>query len=123
MSAQHPQKNKHHAAGNLLDGLPDSPEVAEIFQTLLLEANVCIERIISAGQTSPPDFWYEEPRREWVMLVQGRARLRFEDEPQPRTLSVGDYLYIAPYRRHRVEFTQANPATVWLAIYIDNPAD
>ncbi|CAI0800865.1 cupin domain-containing protein [Serratia proteamaculans] len=31
---------------------------AETFETLLSQPNVKIERIISTGQSSPPDFWY-----------------------------------------------------------------
>jgi cupin 2 domain-containing protein len=126
---------------NLLADLPTRPEPNEIFETLLTEPGVRIERIISTGQASPADFWYDQPEAEWVLLVQGAAVLRFEDEqareaqePQEaqetqeavvRTLAPGDHLYIAPHRRHRVEFTQANPPTVWLAIHIAetvNPA-
>lgn len=106
--------------GNLLSDLPSSPQSAEVFQALLSLGNVRIERIVSTGQVSPEGFWYDQTQAEWILLVQGSATLRFEDEPHARNLGVGDYLYIAPHRRHRVQFTQASPPTVWLAIHIES---
>lgn len=115
-------------AGNFLDALPVSAQDQvqeraqdeEIFQTLLTHANVRIERIISTGQLSPTGFWYEQSQAEWVLVVQGSASIRFEDELNCRDLKTGDYLYIAPRRRHRVEMTQADPPTIWLAVHIES---
>ena len=76
-----------------------------------------IERIVSRGHASPEGFWYDQPSAEWVLLLQGSARLRFEDEPQPRELKPGDWVEIAPHRRHRVEATSVDQATLWLAVY------
>ena len=43
---------------NLFTDLPPNlPD--ELFTTLLKADNVRIERIISHGHTSPPDFWYD----------------------------------------------------------------
>ena len=53
------------------------------------------------------------------MLLSGSARLRFEDEATDRDLQPGDYLLIDPHRRHRVEWTDPNKPTVWLAIHFD----
>ena len=92
---------------------------AEQFTDLFARAGVRIERIVSTGQSSPPGFWYDQPQCEWVVLLQGAARLRFEDESAARTLAPGDYLEIAPHRRHRVEWTQADPPTMWLAVHCD----
>ncbi|UOD51705.1 cupin [Orrella daihaiensis] len=107
-------------SGNLLSDLPSSPEAAEVFHALLSFGNVRIERIVSTGQVSPEGFWYDQTQAEWILLVQGSATLRFEDELYGRNLAVGDFLYIAPHRRHRVQFTQASPPTVWLAIHIES---
>lgn len=84
---------------------------------LLTHPGVRIERIVSSGQASPPGFWYEQPQAEWVLLLQGEAQLRFEDEPAPRALKPGDFVEIAPLRRHRVEFTHPHLPTVWLAVH------
>jgi len=104
---------------NLFDNLPDKPAADEIVDELLKNTHVRIERIVSSGQASPPGFWYDQAQAEWVLLVQGSAEIRFEDEPIAQALKPGDYLYIAPHRRHRVELTQTEPQTVWLAIHIE----
>lgn len=100
--------------GNLLSPLPDSlPK--ELVETLLAAPNLRIERIVSTGQASPDGFWYDQDTNEWVLLVQGAARVRFED----RTVELvpGDYLHIPAHRRHRVEWTTPDGPTVWLAIH------
>lgn len=94
---------------------PDSGE--EKFMELLSRPGLRVERIVSSGQASPPGFWYDQPQAEWVLLLQGEAKLAFEDEPEPRVLKPGDYLDIAPHRRHRVESTAA--PTLWLAVHYD----
>lgn len=109
--------------GNLFAGLPDGPLADERFDTLLTRPGLRIERIVSTGQASPPGFWYEQDDAEWVVLLTGEAALRFADEDMPRVLLPGDWLYIAPRRRHRVERTSAEPATVWLAVHFaDTPS-
>ena len=101
---------------NLFDGLPVGSD-AEQFVELLSHPGLRIERIVSVGQASPPGFWYDQSQGEWVLVLQGEARLAFEDETQPRLLKMGDYVDIAPQRRHRVESTTA--PTVWLAVHYD----
>lgn len=104
-------------AGNLFAGLPAGPETEERCATLLARPGLRIERIVSTGQASPPGFWYDQAEAEWVVLVQGSAGLRFEDEAAERALQPGDWLYIAPHRRHRVERTAGAAPTVWLAVH------
>jgi len=104
---------------NLLAGLPPSaPE--ELIDVLVAAGDVRIERIVSTGQASPPGFWYDQPRAEWVLLVAGSALLRFEDEPAPRRLGPGDHVAIAARRRHRVDWTDPSRPTVWLAVHYDD---
>jgi len=52
-----------------------------------------------------------------VAVLAGAARLRFEAEPAPRALAPGDWLRIPAHARHRVEWTDPDRATVWLAIH------
>ncbi|MFT0861214.1 cupin domain-containing protein [Ancylobacter sp. G4_0304] len=106
-------------AGNLFAGLASLPADDEHFQEILARPNLRIERIVSQGQSSPPGFWYEQAQAEWVLLVSGEARLRFEDEDAARRLRPGDHLLIAPRRRHRVDATAAGVPTVWLAVWFD----
>ena len=64
--------------GNLFTVLPRHLP-AELVTTLLDAADVRIERIISHGHASPEGFWYDQGQHEWVVVLKGAARLRFED--------------------------------------------
>ncbi|UBM23469.1 cupin [Pseudomonas sp. p1(2021b)] len=106
--------------GNLFCDLPPlAAHSAERFDDLLRRPGLRIERIVSTGQASPPGFWYDQPEGEWVLLLSGSAGLRLADEAQVRTLHPGDHLDIPPHCRHRVEWTEAGAATVWLAVFYD----
>jgi cupin 2 domain-containing protein len=107
-------------AGSLLADVPDRLE-AERFDSLLTQANVRIERIVSTGQTTPPDKWYDQAWDEWVLLVSGGASLLVEHEDEPRSLEPGDHLFLPARVRHRVTWTAPDRPTVWLAIRIDGP--
>jgi cupin 2 domain-containing protein len=99
---------------NLFTNIPtDSPK--ELFSTLLESPGVRIERIVSFGQTSPEGFWYDQDQDEWVILLQGAARLEFED----RTVEMnrGDFLNIPAHEKHRVKWTSPDELTVWLGVH------
>ena len=100
---------------NLLSSLPDA-EAGERIDTLSTRPGLRIERIVSRGQATPPGFWYDQGEGEWVVLLAGAARLRFADETEARLLGPGDWLDIAPHRRHRVDWTDPMVPTVWLAV-------
>ena len=105
------------ALGSLLENLkPGAAE--EEFTELFTRPGLRIERIVSTGQSSPDGFWYDQPYTEWVLVVAGGARLRFEGEADARELKSGDYAEIPPHCRHRLDWTEAEPPTVWLAIHI-----
>lgn len=102
---------------NLYANLPPAASADEQFTTLLSEPGLLVQRIVSTGQCSPPGFWYEQPEAEWVLLISGEARLRFDDEAEARRLTPGDFVDIAPGRRHRVDWTTPDTPTIWLAIH------
>lgn len=102
---------------NLFSQLPRSTAENEQFSDLLQRPGLRIERIISTGQASPPDFWYDQPSGEWVLIIQGEAKLRFADETEARHLQAGDHVDIAAHRQHRVDWTPADEITVWLAVH------
>lgn len=102
---------------NLFAKLPPLNAGSEQFLQLLAQPGLRIERIVSTGQSSPPDFWYDQPEAEWVLLLQGEALLRFADETEARRLRAGDHVDIAPHRRHRVDWTIPGQMTIWLAIH------
>jgi cupin 2 domain-containing protein len=100
---------------NLFADLPEKlPE--EIVQTIVSASHVRIERIVSHGQVSPAGFWYDQPESEFVVVLAGAARLRFEGD-EPFDLAPGDYVNIAAHCRHRVEWTAPDETTIWLAVF------
>jgi cupin 2 domain-containing protein len=103
-------------SGNLFAGIPGTL-AAEQITALLTTPNLRIERIVSHGHTSPPDFWYDQPQAEWVIVLAGSAAVAFEGEASPRTLTRGDHLHIPAHMRHRVVRTDAGEPTVWLAVH------
>ena len=102
--------------GNLFETVPDTLD-EEQFEILLETESMRIERIVSTGQASPPGDWFDQAWDEWVLLLKGAARLVFEGEDTPRPLSPGDYLLIPAHVRHRVDWTDPDRATVWLAVH------
>jgi cupin 2 domain-containing protein len=90
---------------------------AEQVDVLHADGTIRIERIVGLGHASPPGFWYDQPRDEWVLLVQGRARLRFESPDAVLEMRAGEHVHIPAHRRHRVEWTDPHEPCVWLAVH------
>ena len=88
----------------------------ELSQTLLSSGSVRIERIVSRGHASPDGFWYDQEQNEWVVLLSGRARLKFEGA-DPIELHPGSFVNIPAHTRHRVDWTDPSQPTVWLAVH------
>ena len=100
----------------LLAGLP-SRGPAEAFTAILERPGVRIERIVSHGHVTPADAPFDQTDDEWVMVVQGAARL-WLDGAGEHDLAPGDHLLIEAGRRHRVTWTTPDAPTVWLAVHI-----
>ena len=102
---------------NIFAQIPEQlPE--ELFECILKQDNIVIERIVSNGHISPVGQWYDQAKDEWVILLQGKATLLFEKDNNLISLTPGDYLLIPAHTRHRVEWTQPDFNTVWLAIHL-----
>ena len=102
--------------GRYVGTAPDSASLHPGYR--LARPGVRVERIVSDGQVSPPGFWYEQAEDEWVLLLQGEARLAYADGVE-QGLRPGDAVLIPAGSRHRVAFTA--PRTVWLALFVDMP--
>ena len=100
---------------NIFSSLPKRSQ-QEVFQDILCTPNIRIERIVSYGQSSPEQGWYDQDEAEWVMLLQGSAVLAFADGNEVE-LKAGDYLHLPAHCRHRVAMTAADQPTVWLAVF------
>jgi cupin 2 domain-containing protein len=97
---------------NLPSELPD-----ELCTTLLEATNLRIERIVSHGHSSPDCFWYDQNQHEWVLVLQGTARLSIEGAS--KELKLGDYINIPAHQKHRVDWTTPDEPTVWLAVFYE----
>ncbi len=104
------------SSASLLADIPEQlPE--ELCQTLFHNPTVRIERIVSKGHRTPDNAWYDQAESEWVILVQGQARLSFADA-DPVELKPGDYVFLPAHCKHRVDWTASEPVCIWLAIHI-----
>jgi hypothetical protein len=67
--------------GSLFQNLPNASR-EERMEELCQSKTFRVERIISAGQVSPPGFWYDQAWDEWVLVVQGTAEVRLQNPQQ-----------------------------------------
>ncbi len=102
---------------NIFSGSPGIAENKEITETLLDIQQFRLERILSTGQKTPPGEWYDQNTNEWVILLSGEAGVLFEGEAEACVMRPGDYVDIPAHRRHRVEWTDPEQKTVWLALH------
>ena len=100
---------------NLLTG-PIGSGPDELFATLLERPGIRIERIVSRGHSTPADAPYDQPWDEWLLLVEGAARLWIEGQDEV-ALDPGDHMLIPAHRRHRVTWTRPDAPTIWLAVH------
>ena len=106
----------HRVPENLLADLPC--QLPDEWVSVLVDGeNMRVERIVSTGHSSPQGFWYDQAEAEWVMVLKGEAKLRFEDDAELVWMRPGDHVLISPHRKHRVEWTSPDETTVWLAVF------
>jgi len=96
--------------------LPEGILDEELFEAIIPDKGVLIERIVSTGQASLPGFWYDLERDEWVVLIQGQAKLAWESG-KILDMKTGDWVFIPAHERHRVEYTSEQPPCIWLAVH------
>ena len=101
---------------NIFENLPEKM-TEEMTETLSETRDVRIERIVSNGHASPSGFWYDQTMNEYVILLRGRAGLLIDGEQKARVMGPGDYVDIPAHVKHRVEWTDPDHETVWLAVH------
>ncbi|MGL4333182.1 MAG: hypothetical protein ACRCZQ_02355 [Bacteroidales bacterium] len=75
--------------------------------------NLRIERIVSNGEASPPDFWYDQDFNEWCCLVHGCAVLQTELQEEI-VLSKGDSCFLSRHLKHRV--SEVSDDAIWITV-------
>lgn len=105
------------SVNNIFASIPERIQ-EEMIEDLLKTGRIRIERILSQGQTSPAEGWYDQTEHEWVMVLEGSGVLLFEDG-RKITLNKGDFYHIPAHERHRVTWTDPDRITVWLAVFFN----
>lgn len=100
---------------NIFDSIPESLD-EEVFDLLLKNEKIKIERIISKGHTSPKSGWYNQNKNEWVIVLKGEALIAFENGENVK-LNAGSHLHISAHTKHKVEWTAPETETIWLAVF------
>ncbi len=103
---------------NIFNNLP-SAKKDEVIEEIINSGNYRIERIISEGQSSPENFWYEQNENEFVILLQGEAVIQFYDKSE-KLLKPGDYLLLPAKLKHRIKKTSKSTKTIWLAFFFED---
>lgn len=99
---------------NIFDEIPVDKSEEKFFE-IFKDEKIKIEKIVSNGQKSPQDFWYEQEKNEFVLILEGFAIVEFEDFEVE--LKKGDCLNIKAYQKHRVKFTTLDETTIWFAVF------
>ena len=100
---------------NLFQNIPEELN-QELVEKLIEQDSFRLERIVSRGQISPPDFWYDQDEHEWVVILAGKAQLQIDGLEQPVTLNPGDTYNLPAHTKHRVAWTAPNQDTIWLTV-------
>jgi cupin 2 domain-containing protein len=103
-------------SGNLFSNIPIHMD-DEVFETILASDKCEIKRIVSKGNQSPLDYWYDQEKNEWVMVLKGAAALKFKNGNKILKMMPGDFVHIPAHFKHRVEWTDPEIETIWLAVY------
>ncbi|BAK74675.1 cupin domain-containing protein [Arcobacter sp. L] len=99
---------------NIFDEIPIDKSEEKFFEIFKNE-KIKIEKIVSNGQNSPEDFWYEQEQSEYILLLEGFTILEFGDFEVE--LKKGDCLNIKAMQKHRVKFTSQTEPTIWFAVF------
>jgi cupin 2 domain-containing protein len=94
---------------------PGEAEAPELFSEILRgPGGLRLERIVSWGQVTPRGQWYDQEDDEWVVVLEGEARLGFADGRELE-LKKGESLFLPRRQRHRVLYT--SKPCLWLALH------
>ena len=102
---------------NIFSLIPENIE-GETFQELVKSPDCRIERIISSKENQFDRSWYDQDEDEFVILLQGSAKLEFVSQKYVELCS-GDFLHIKAHERHRLLEVSKEVDSVWLAFFFN----
>jgi cupin 2 domain-containing protein len=95
-----------------LEPSASAPAAGERVETLLSLPGLTVEQILSGSLPEPVSF--DQDHDEWVLLLEGRARLLVDGEEVD--LGAGDWLFLPARCVHTLLETE--PGTSWLAVHL-----
>ena len=116
-----PEQHRHHTSNLLNTAIPAAGE--EVEHTLHQGSNWRLVLIASNQSRCPDGVWMNQSEQEWVMVLRGSARLQLTNPERVVDLSAGDHLFLPAHCRHRVERTDPDPGTLWVALIWNDPDD
>ena len=114
-----PEQPRHHGSNLLSAAIP--PVGEEVEHTLHQGRDWRLVLIASNQARCPEDSWMDQSEQEWVMVLRGSARLKLADPDRVVDLSAGDHLFLPAHCRHRVDRTDPDPGTLWVALLWRDP--
>ena len=103
---------------NIFSQIPDVLK-EELTEEILKNGSFKLERIVSKGHATPRGEWYDQDKDEWVILLKGSAGILIEGDKEVIALKPGDHVNLPAHVKHRVEWTDKDSETVWLALYFE----
>ena len=91
----------------------------ELIEEITSGASFTLKRIVSRGHATPQGKWYDQEQDEWVILLKGNADILIEGKSEMVSLKPGDYVHLPAHKKHRVERTDPDTETVWLALHYE----
>lgn len=98
-----------------LRGGADAPDDGEQVYSLLERPGVVVEQILSGTLAAPVD--YRQEHDEWVVLLEGAARLVVAGAEVE--LNAGEWLFLPAGVEHTLVATE--PGSSWLALHLGKP--
>lgn len=105
-------------AGNLFRDAGGGGQTEHADVLLWGREGVTVERIVSYGERAPAQGVFDQDWTEFVVLLQGEARLAALDPEETFVLKPGDWLEIPRGRKHYVASTSREPPAIWLAVHL-----
>jgi len=102
-------------SNNIFKNIPNKLQ-EELFEDIISNNGIKIQRIVSQGNTTPKNEWYDQEGDEWVIVLQGKATISFENEDDVN-LILGEYINIPAHKKHRVSWTSEDEQTIWIAVH------
>jgi cupin 2 domain-containing protein len=106
---------------NIFSKIPEKLH-KELFEEIARGGSFKLQRIVSKGHATPKGEWYDQDKDEWVILLKGKAGIVMDGKKGVITLEPGDYLSLPAHQKHRVEWTDPEAETVWLALHYESDA-